>query len=210
MSLHKIYNGDLPDNINIKGDLAIDTETTGLLIPRDRLCLIQMCDSNKNIYLVKFDNDYKKAKNLKKILLNKNIQKIFHFARFDMAMIKHYLKVQMNNVFCTKIASKLVRTYSSYHGLKEICRDLLGVSISKYQQSSYWGKSPLAIDQIEYAISDVIHLHELRHALIAMLEKENRMRVAKKLFDFLPTRVELDLMGYKDIFAHTEPNNNIY
>ncbi len=199
-----VFKNDLPGDLRLDGDLAIDTETMGLNLRRDRLCLIQINNGAHDSYLVKFDGKNYQAPNLKKLLTNAQVVKIFHYARFDMAVISHYLDAKIANIFCTKIASKIIRTYSEYHGLKDLCRELLGVSISKQQQSSYWGSLSLSKDQEEYAASDVIYLHKLKDVLSTMLKDEDRFDLAKQLFDFLPTRVELDIKGWSeiDIFAH--------
>ena len=176
----------------------------GLDLNRDRLCVIQISNGDGDAYLVQFSKDSYNAPNLKKMLLDKNRGKIFHFARFDLAAIKKYLDIELSNIFCTKIASKLVRTYTDHHGLKDLCRELLGITISKQQQSSYWGIAKLSEDQKEYASKDVVYLHSLRAILLEMLIVENRSDIAHKLFEFLPTRVNLDLMGWNeiDIFSH--------
>jgi ribonuclease D len=198
------YQDDLPDNLELKGNLAIDTETMGLNIKRDKLCLIQMSDEAGNISLVNFKNGDYSAPNLKKLLLDNSRVKIFHYARFDIASIGHYLNIAMNNIFCTKIASKLVRTYTDFHGLKELCRELLNIQISKEQQSSDWGSPTLTPKQKEYAAKDVIYLHQLRDILIDMLTREKRLDLATECMQFLNTRVQLDLRGWSeiDIFAH--------
>lgn len=187
------------------GDIAIDTETMGLDLNRDRLCLLQISNGDGETYLVQFSKDNYDAPNLKNLLLDKNREKIFHFARFDLAVIKKYLEIELSNVFCTKIASILVRTYTEHHGLKDLCKELLGVNISKQQQSSYWGTLQLSEEQKEYAAKDVIYLHLLKEILTSMLIAENRNDIAYKLFDFLPTRANLDLMGWNeiDIFSHS-------
>lgn len=176
----------------------------GLQIKRDKLCVVQLCDANGKIALVQFaHNDYS-APNLKKLLLDKSRVKIFHFARFDLAILEHYLGVTLHNIFCTKIASRLVRTYTDSHGLKDICRELLGIQLSKQQQSSDWGTQILSKDQQEYAARDVIYLHDLRDKFTTMLTRENRLELAQQLFTFLPVRASLDLAGWPetDIFAH--------
>jgi len=189
----------------LPGDIAIDTETMGLDLNRDRLCLLQISNGDGETYLVQFSKDNYDAPNLKNLLLDKNREKIFHFARFDLAVIKKYLEIELSNVFCTKIASILVRTYTEHHGLKDLCKELLGVNISKQQQSSYWGTLQLSEEQKEYAAKDVIYLHLLKEILTSMLIAENRNDIAYKLFDFLPTRANLDLMGWNeiDIFSHS-------
>ena len=187
------------------GDIAIDTETMGLDLNRDRLCLLQISNGDGEAYLVQFSKDNYDAPNLKNLLLDKNREKIFHFARFDLAVIKKHLEIELSNVFCTKIASILVRTYTEHHGLKDLCKELLGINISKQQQSSYWGTLQLSEEQKEYAAKDVIYLHSLKEILTSMLIAENRNDIAYKLFDFLPTRANLDLMGWNeiDIFSHS-------
>lgn len=199
----KLFFNDLPDNLVREGDVAIDTETMGLNLQRDRLCVLQISYGDGDAYLVKFSNDFA-APNLKKILTDKSRCKIFHFARFDMAAIESYMGIKIENIFCTKIASKLVRTYTEYHGLKDLCRDLIGVQISKQQQSTDWGAKELTNEQIEYAGSDVLHLHALRNVLTEMLKREGRYDLAESLFRFLPSRVTLDLIGWNeiDIFSH--------
>jgi len=198
------YKNDLPDDFHLPGDLAIDTETMGLQLHRDRLCVLQLSNGDGDSYLVHFNGSDYSAPNLKKLLQDENRGMIFHYARFDIAVIKKYLDVDIKNIFCTKIASKLVRTYTDYHGLKDLCRELLGITISKQQQSSYWGDSELSDDQKEYAAKDVIYLHSLRAILSKMLIENDRSKIAHKLFEFLPTRAELDLIGWNDvdIFAH--------
>jgi len=176
----------------------------GLQYHRDKLCLVQLCDEEGVICLVKFSDGNYEAPRLKKLLTDPKRTKIFHFARFDIAIMERYLGVKFENIFCTKIASKLVRTYTDSHGLKDLCRELIGVQLSKQQQSSDWGAPILSKDQQEYAARDVIYLHQLRSALIKMLERETRLELAEKLFKFLPTRTELDLLGWNeiDIFMH--------
>jgi ribonuclease D len=189
----------------LPGDIAIDTETMGLDLNRDRLCLLQISNGDGEAYLVQFSKDNYDAPNLKNLLLDKNREKIFHFARFDLAVIKKHLEIELSNIFCTKIASILVRTYTEHHGLKDLCKELLGINISKQQQSSYWGTLQLSEEQKEYAAKDVIYLHSLKEILTSMLMAENRNDIAYKLFDFLPTRANLDLMGWNeiDIFSHS-------
>jgi ribonuclease D len=194
----------LPDNFNIEGDLAIDTETMGLNLQRDRLCLLQISNGDGNAYLVNFIDKNYNAINLKKLLLDQDRCKIFHFARFDLAAIKKYLEIDVENIFCTKIASKLVRTYTDSHGLKELCRELISVQISKQQQSSYWGSKEITEEQKEYAAKDVLYLHQIRSILKTMLLAENRLDIAEQIFKFLPVRANLDLVGWDgiDIFMH--------
>lgn len=172
---------------------------------RDRLCLVQLSDGKGDIYLVQLPADgYDKAPNLKKVLSDESVTKIFHYARFDLAVIKHYLGVEIKNVYCTKIASKLARTYTDRHSLKDLSKELLGVDISKQQQSSNWGADNLSQAQIDYAATDVLYLHKLRERLNQILKSEGRMELAEECFAFLPTRVELDLKGWleTDIFTH--------
>ncbi|WP_253307593.1 ribonuclease D [Rickettsia endosymbiont of Orchestes rusci] len=199
-----IYQHDLPDDFNLEGDIAIDTETMGLNLHRDKLCLLQLSNGNGDAYLINFLNKNYDAPNLKKLLLDKERCKIFHFARFDLASIKKYLQIDLENIFCTKIASKLVRTYTESHGLKELCRELLSMQLSKQQQSSYWGAEQLSNEQKEYAAKDVLYLHQLRDILQKMLIAEERLEIAENIFKFLPTRSNLDLLGWSDIdiFMH--------
>lgn len=176
----------------------------GLQLHRDRLCLLQFSNGDGDAYLVQFQENNYDAPNLKKLLLDANRCKIFHFARFDLAAIKKYLSIDLTNIFCTKIASKLVRTYTDYHGLKDLCRELLDLNLSKQQQSSYWGTEELTNEQKEYAAKDVVYLHDLRSILIERLIAEGRNEIATKLFQFLPIRAELDLIGWNniDIFSY--------
>jgi ribonuclease D len=199
-----LYKNDLPDGFELDGDLAIDTEAMGLNSHRDRLCLLQLSNGNGEEYLVQFERGKFEAPNLKKLLGDKSRVKIFHFARFDLAAIKQYLGIELENVFCTKIASRLCRTYTDSHGLKELCRELLSINISKQQQTSDWGKEEITVDQKEYAASDVRYLHQLRVILMEKLEREGRLGLAYNCIKFLSTRVKLDLDGWidLDIFAH--------
>ncbi len=198
------HKNDLPANINFTKSVAIDTETMGLNILRDRLCLLQISGGDGNAHVVQFEQNKYDALNLKKILSDESIQKIFHFARFDLTAIKHYLNVEIKNIYCTKIASRLIRTYTDSHGLKSICEELLGVEISKKQQSSDWGNGEISEKQLEYAASDVLYLHALKEKLSKMLIRENRFEIFQACVNFLPTRVELDLQGFPtiDIFTH--------
>lgn len=185
--------------------MAVDTEAMGLNNHRDRLCVVQLSGGDGHAHLVQIDPETYHAPNLKKLLTDKNITKIFHFARFDVAIIHKYLGVWTEPVYCTKIASKLVRTYTDSHGLKDLCQELLSVKISKQQQSSDWGIEKLSKAQIEYAASDVLYLHRLKDVLDEMLEREGRKEIAYQCFDFLKTRAELDLAGWvdHDIFSHS-------
>ena len=200
-----LFENDIPNDFHIKGDLAIDTETMGLNLHRDRLCVLQFSCGDGDAYLVQFKSGNYQAPNLKALLEDETRCKIFHFARFDLAAIKEYLDVELNNVFCTKIASRLVRTYTDSHSLKTLCRELLTIDLSKQQQSSNWGADTLTREQQAYAAKDVLYLHELRAILLDRLIGENRSELAHKIFQFLPARVELDLTGWHniDIFAHS-------
>ena len=200
-----LYKNDLPENVTFSNIVAIDTEAMGLNPSRDRLCLIQLYDGDGDCHLVQFDGFDYNSPNLQKVLSDKNKIKIFHYARFDMAAIKHALGINLENIYCTKIASKIARTYTNSHGLKDICKELLDVEISKKKQSSDWGNISLSKEQITYAANDVVHLHNIRIKLNEILEREKRFELANACFDFLPTRVELDLKGWvdKDIFSHS-------
>ena len=199
---------DIPNEIEFEGSVAIDTETMGLKTNRDRLCLIQLSSGNGDAHLLRIDNSKlditQKYKNLKKILQNKKILKIFHFARFDLAALNFYVCKVEGNVWCTKIASKLSRTYTNKHGLSDLTRELLSIEITKEQQSSNWGSEIISKKQKSYAANDVLYLHELKEKLEALLLQENRLELAEKVFSFLKVRVELDLAGFEDldIFAH--------
>jgi ribonuclease D len=200
----ELHHGDLPDNLDFGNSVAIDTETMGLDPNRDRLCLAQLSAGDGNAHLVKFAPGEFNAPNLSALLADPNVLKLFHFGRFDIAMMSRYLGVTTTPVYCTKIVSKLVRTYTDRHGLKDLCREVLGVDISKEQQSSDWGAAELTDRQMAYAASDVLYLHDLKEKLDAMLEREGRVAMAQACFDFLPMRAELDLGGWPqvDIFAH--------
>ena len=199
-----LYKNDLDDGIVFRGNVAIDTEAMGLDPARDRLCLIQIFDGETDCHMVQFENSNTESPNLIKLLNDENIQKIFHYARFDMAALRHALKIDVKNVYCTKIASKIARTYTNNHGLKDLCKELLGVEISKKQQSSDWGNSNLSKEQIAYAANDVIYLHQIKNRLDEMLVREDRQLLVDACLSFLPTRVELDLRGWEnDIFSHS-------
>lgn len=199
-----MHQGDLPQEVVLNGDLAIDTEAMGLSLNRDRLCLLQISDGNGDAHLIQFSKDQYDCPNLKQVLTDRNRIKIFHFARFDVAIIQRYLNIDIENIFCTKIASKLCRTYTDSHSLKELCKELLGVSISKQQQTSDWGAEILSLEQLEYAASDVLYLHQLRNRLLLMLKRETRVELALEVFKFIPVRAKLDWLGWQevDIFAH--------
>ncbi len=204
MTVH-LHEDDLPAGVLAPGPVAVDTETMGLITPRDRLCLVQISDGKGDEHLVRFAAGSRyDAPNLKAVLADPARLKLFHYARFDLAAIEHYLGVSATPVFCTKIASKLTRTYTDRHGLKELVRELLGKELSKQQQSSDWGAPTLSDAQREYAASDVRYLHEMHAILAARLEREGRQDVAKACFDFLPVRAQLDLAGWadRDIFSH--------
>ena len=204
--MNYLHKGDLPENLTFPSIVAIDTETMGLNFTRDKLCLVQISFGDNNAHLVQVGGAIGyEAKNLKKLLKNKNIIKIFHYARFDVAMLKKYLGVLCKSIYCTKIASKLARTYTDRHGLKELCKELLNIEISKQQQSSDWGTSVLSKNQINYAANDVLYLHAIKEKLDNILERENRLQLANSLFKFIPTRVTLDLLGWhnSDLFSHT-------
>ncbi len=200
----KLHKGDLPDGLDLGPLVAIDTETLGLNPHRDRLCLAQLSSGDGTCHAVQFAAGQYAAPNLKKLLTDPKVTKLFHFARFDVGVFRQYLGVDCKPVYCTKIASKLVRTYTDKHGLKDLVRELLGVDLSKEQQSSDWGASELSEKQLAYAANDVAYLHQLKTALDAMLAREGRTQVAQACFDFLPSRAELDLKGWEDvdIFAH--------
>ena len=204
MAVH-LHEEDLPEGVLAPGPIAIDTETMGLITPRDRLCVVQISDGGGDEHLVRFKpgSDYA-APNLKAVLADPARLKLYHFARFDLAAIEHYLGVTAAPAYCTKIASKLTRTYTDRHGLKNLVEELLGVSLSKQQQSSDWGGPDISDAQREYAASDVRYLHRLREELDRRLAREGRTALARACFDFLPTRARLDRLGWaeQDIFAH--------
>jgi ribonuclease D len=200
----KLYQGDLPDGLTLGPVVAIDTETLGLNPFRDRLCLAQLSGGDGVCHAVQFAAGEYAAPNLKKLLTDSAVTKLFHFARFDITMFRRYLGVTVAPVYCTKIASKLVRTYTDKHGLKDLVKELLKVDLSKEQQSSDWGAKDLTEQQLAYAANDVAYLHQLKTALDAMLAREGRTALAQACFDFLPSRAALDLGGWEDldIFAH--------
>ncbi|MEZ5812677.1 MAG: ribonuclease D [Rhizobiaceae bacterium] len=202
----RVHKHDLPDldRYDVEA-VAIDTETLGLVPQRDRLCVVQLSPGDGTADVVQIAAGQKKAPNLVKLLRNRKIAKLFHFARFDIAVLNHAFGAMAEPVFCTKIASRLTRTYTDRHGLKDICAELLDVNLSKQQQSSDWAAETLSQAQLEYAASDVLYLHRLRDALAERLEREKRSDIAAACFRFLPTRARLDLMGWPetDIFAHS-------
>jgi ribonuclease D len=193
-----LHHGDLP------ADVTFDTETLGLKPHRDRLCLVQLSAGDGTVHLVKFKKDSYNAPNLQKLLADPKVTKLFHFGRFDIAIMQQYLGVTAAPVYCTKIASKLTRTFTNFHGLKNLCKDLLSVELDKQQQTTDWGADELTPEQMDYAASDVLYLHKLRDALNDMLAREGRTEMAQACFDFLPTRAVLDLKGWaeEDIFSH--------
>ena len=200
----KLHKNDLPDGLDLGDAVAIDTETLGLNPFRDRLCLAQLSAGDGVCHAVQFELGQYAAPNLKKLLTDRKVTKLFHFARFDVAVFRRYLGVVAAPVYCTKIASKLVRTYTDKHGLKDLVKELLGTDLSKEQQSSDWGAPTLTEKQLAYAANDVAYLHRLRDALDAMLVREGRVDIARACFQFLPARAQLDLAGWAetDIFAH--------
>ena len=199
-----LHEGDLPNGLKLGDCVAIDTETMGLRPERDRLCLMQLSAGDGNAHIVRFSQGQYDAPNLKAMISDPTVTKLFHFGRFDIAVIQKYLGVTCTPVYCTKIASKLTRTYTDRHGLKDLCRELLDISISKEQQSSDWGADSLSEAQLSYAASDVLYLHQLRERLNEMLVREGRTELAEACFGFLADRAKLDLAGWPeiDIFAH--------
>jgi ribonuclease D len=200
----KLHHGDLPDGLTFPNGVAIDTETLGLKPHRDRLCLVQLSSGDGTAHLVKFDGETYDAPRLKALLTDPKILKIFHFARFDIAVLGLYLGVETSPIYCTKIASKLARTYTDRHGLKDLASELLAVELSKQQQSSDWGSAELSDSQKAYAANYVLHLHAIKAKLDPMLSRVGRRELAQAAFEFLPTRARLDLIGFEDddIFAH--------
>jgi ribonuclease D len=200
----KLHRGDLPADVSFGSVVAVDTETMGLNPHRDRLCLVQLSGGDGNAHLVQMPRGPYHAPRLAALLSDPKILKLFHFGRFDIAVLEHALKIRCEPVYCTKIAAKLVRTFTDRYGLKDLCRDLLGVDLSKQQQTSDWGAETLTDEQMNYAASDVLHLHALRARLDALLAREGRTELAQAAFSFLPTRARLDIAGWPDvdIFAH--------
>ena len=200
-----VYKGDLPDGLDLGPIVAIDCETMGLNPKRDRLCVVQLSSGDGHAHLVQVAKGQTAAPNLCRMLEDPNVLKLFHFGRFDIAAMKAAFGILAAPVYCTKIASRMTRTYTDRHGLKNLLQELLSVDISKQQQSSDWGAEQLSRAQVEYAASDVLYLHRLRERLNEMLIREGRMELAQSCFDFLPTRAELDLAGWpeSDIFAHS-------
>lgn len=203
MAVH-LHQGDLPAGLKFPNGVAIDSETMGLRPERDRLCVVQLSGGDGTAHCVRFAKGQYDAPNLKALLADKATLKIFHFARFDVAVMKKYLGVDTAPVYCTKIASKLVRTYTDRHGLKDLVRELTGKELSKEQQSSDWGAAELTQAQLSYAAADVLYLHQVKEKLDVMLAREGRTQIAQACFDFLSTRADLDLLGWdeEDIFEH--------
>jgi len=200
----QLHHDDLPDGLDLGNQVAIDTETMGLNTTRDRLCLVQLSAGDETCHLVQFAPGSYDAPNLKALLGDPAVAKLFHFARFDLATLQHHLGVTCRPVYCTKVASKLARTFTDRHSLRDLCRELLGVELSKQQQTSDWGAAQLSDEQLRYAASDVLYLHRLKVILDEMLEREGRRDLAQACFDFLPSRAALDLAGWSeiDILAH--------
>ena len=201
ITLHK---GDLPANLDLGRIVAVDTEAMGLNPVRDALCVVQISSGDGTAHVVQLTRDYD-CPNLKAMMSDPDILKIVHFARFDVAMMQKWLGITCAPIWCTKIASKLARTYTDRHGLKDVTREIVGANMDKSQQSSDWGAETLTDQQLSYAASDVLHLHKIREGLLAMLEREGRVELAQACFDFLPVRAELDVKGWEnnDIFAHS-------
>lgn len=204
MTIH-LHHGDLPSDLSLGDVVAVDSETLGLNPLRDRLCVVQLSSGDGDAHLVKFDGTTYDAPNLCKVMQNPGVTKIFHYARFDIAVFKQWLGVETTSIYCTKIASKLVRTYTDRHGLKDVVRELVGVELSKQQQSSDWAAAELSDAQQQYAASDVLYLHEAKAKLDQMLAREGRTDLASAAFGFLPVRAALDLGGWGevDIFSHS-------
>ena len=199
-----LYKRDLPSDLDLGSIVAIDTETMGLNPNRDRLCVVQLSSGDGHSHIIQIEKDQQMAPNLCKLLENPSVLKLFHFGRFDIAVLLKKFNVLTRPVYCTKIASKLVRTYTDKHGLKNLINELLELDISKQQQSSYWGARELTNDQINYAASDVLHLHKIKTILDVRLKTEGRIELADECFNFLPIRAQLDILGWPDIdiFAH--------
>ena len=200
----KLHKNDLPNSLKLGNTVAIDTEAMGLNHQRDRLCLVQLSNGKGTCHLVQISNIKNKPKNLISLLKNKKILKIFHFARFDVGILKHTYGINIQNIYCTKIASKLTRTFTDQHGYKDLCEELLGVQIQKKEQTSDWGSNKLTQSQKKYAATDVLYLHKIMGKLDNMLARENRIKIAKACFNFIEHRTNLDLLGWDnlDIFKH--------
>jgi ribonuclease D len=200
-----LHEGDLPDGLSFGSSVAVDSETLGLRFRRDPLCVVQLSAGDGDAHVVRLNRPTYDCPNLKALMADPDVLKIFHFGRFDIGMIQLHLGIETGPVYCTKIASKLARTYTDRHGLKDVAREMAGIDLSKAQQSSDWGAAELSAAQLEYAASDVLHLHAIKARLDMMLEREGRMALAQACFDFLPVRARLDLEGWEDIdiFAHS-------
>ncbi len=200
-----LHEGDLPDDLDLGPEVAVDSETMGLRFRRDPLCVVQLSAGDGDAHVVRLNRPAYDCPNLKRLMADTKVLKIFHFGRFDIGMVELHLGVETRPVYCTKIASKLARTYTDRHGLKDVARELAGIDLSKAQQSSDWGSPVLSQAQLEYAASDVLHLHVIKERLNEMLVREGRMALAQACFDFLPVRARLDLAGWDemDIFAHS-------
>ncbi|MDR2067734.1 MAG: ribonuclease H-like domain-containing protein [Holosporaceae bacterium] len=200
-----LYQNDLPANVLFEGSVAVDTETMGLITRRDRLCLVQLCSSTGDVHMVQMQKDRNdKSENLRKILTDPSILKIFHFARFDVSILNYTFGIKVTPIYCTKIASKLVRTYTDKHGLKNLCKDILGVDISKHEQTSDWGRRELSKEQLKYASGDVLYLHSLREKLDEMLEREGKTDIASDCFRMIDLISSLELSGVvpEELFQH--------
>ena len=203
MTVH-FHEGDLPEGLDLGPEVAVDSETLGLRFRRDPLCVVQLSAGDGDAHVVRLNRPAYDCPNLRRLMADPAVLKIFHFGRFDIAMMELHLGVETRPVYCTKIASKLARTYTDRHGLKDVARELAGIDLSKAQQSSDWGAAELSPAQLEYAASDVLHLHVIKARLDEMLAREGRTAIAQACFDFLPVRARLDLMGFEDdVFAHT-------
>ena len=199
----KTHKDDLPSGLNLGNEIAVDTEAMGLEPKRDPLTLVQISTGKNDCHIIQINRKNYKAKNLVAVLENPSVLKIFHFARFDVAVLKHFLNAKIQNIYCTKIASKIARTYTDKHGLKDLVKEIIGVDMSKQMQSSDWGAEKLSDKQLKYAAADVVYLHKIKLELNKMLIRENRMNLFNKCLEFVNTRVELDLADYKnDIFSH--------
>ena len=200
----KLHTNDLPNSVNFTESVAVDTEAMGLNHKRDRLCLVQLSNGNGVCHLVQIQNNISKPKNLIKLFKNKKILKIFHYARFDVGILKHSFNINIENIYCTKIASKLARTFTNEHGYKDLCKNLLNKKISKTEQTTDWGSKKLTQAQQKYAATDVLYLHKIKNELDKMLIRENRVKLAQACFNFISIRVDLDLLGWseQDIFKH--------
>ena len=203
MTVH-FHEGDLPADLDLGPEVAVDSETMGLRLGRDPLCVVQLSGGDGDAHVVRLNRPAYDCPNLKRLMSDRSVLKIFHFGRFDIAMVELHLGVETRPIYCTKIASKLARTYTDRHGLKDVARELAGVDLSKAQQSSDWGAAELSQAQLDYAASDVLHLHAIKRRLDEMLAREGRTELARSCFEFLPVRSRLDLAGFEDdVFAHT-------